>query len=127
MSHFLAELNKLEVWTTDIGNAYLEAKTKEKLIIIAGKEFGPLKGHLLRIDKALYGLHTSSLRWHKRFAGVMKELGFTPCKAAPNVWMRPNGNMYKYVAVYVDNLAMVIKNPQGFVALLEKKYNFKFK
>ena len=28
---FLAELNKLELWGTDIGNAYLEAKTQEKL------------------------------------------------------------------------------------------------
>ena len=26
---FLAELNNLEVWATDIGNAYLESKTKE--------------------------------------------------------------------------------------------------
>ena len=33
---FIAELNKLEAWATDIGNAYLEAKTKEKLFIIAG-------------------------------------------------------------------------------------------
>ena len=28
---FLAELNELEIWATDIGNAYLEAKTKEKV------------------------------------------------------------------------------------------------
>ena len=30
---FLAKLNNLEVWGADIGNAYLEAKTKEKLYI----------------------------------------------------------------------------------------------
>ena len=34
---FLAELNGLEVWGADIGNAYLEARTKEKVYIIAGK------------------------------------------------------------------------------------------
>ena len=28
---FLAKLNNLEVWGADIGNAYLEAKTKEKV------------------------------------------------------------------------------------------------
>ena len=27
---FLAELNELEIWQTDVGNAYLEANTKEK-------------------------------------------------------------------------------------------------
>ena len=33
---FLAELNGLDLWATDIGNAYLEAETKEKVYIIAG-------------------------------------------------------------------------------------------
>ena len=42
---FLAELNDLEIWCTDIGNAYLEAYTKEKVCIIAGPEFGDLEGH----------------------------------------------------------------------------------
>jgi hypothetical protein len=31
---FLAELNQLEFWGTDVGNAYLEALTKEKVYII---------------------------------------------------------------------------------------------
>ena len=44
---FLAELNGMETWATDIGNAYLEAKTKEKLVIVGGPEFGELEGHLL--------------------------------------------------------------------------------
>ena len=30
---FLAELNDLDIWATDIGNAYLEAYTKEKIIL----------------------------------------------------------------------------------------------
>jgi len=57
---FLSELNELELWQTDIGNAYLEAKTKEKVYVIAGPEFGKeLEGHLLVIVRALYSLKTS--------------------------------------------------------------------
>ena len=56
---FLAELNKLEVYSMDIGNAYLEAQTSEKVYIIAGPEFGEREGHTLIIFKALYGLRTS--------------------------------------------------------------------
>ena len=41
---FLNELNSLELWGADIGNAYLKARTKEKLYIIAGKEFGECEG-----------------------------------------------------------------------------------
>src|SRR5688572_8202538 len=53
---FLAELNGLEVWKTDIGNAYLEALMSEKVCIQAGLKFGALADHLLIIYKALYGL-----------------------------------------------------------------------
>ena len=37
---FLAELNGLQAWATDISSAYLQARTKEKLYLIAGPEFG---------------------------------------------------------------------------------------
>ena len=42
---FVAELNGLELWAADVGNAYLEAYTKEKVYIIAGPEFEKLEGH----------------------------------------------------------------------------------
>ena len=53
---FLAELNGLETWSTDIGNAYFDAKTKELVYVIAGPEYGTLEGHILVIFKAIYGL-----------------------------------------------------------------------
>jgi Reverse transcriptase (RNA-dependent DNA polymerase) len=65
---FLAELNHLELWSTDIGNAYLETYTSEKVYIIVGPEFGDREGHILIISKALYGLRSSGARWHDRFA-----------------------------------------------------------
>ena len=46
---FLAELNDLAVWQTDIGNAYLDAYTKEKVYIIAGPKFVGLEGHIFFI------------------------------------------------------------------------------
>ena len=65
MTIFLGELNGLECWATDIGNAYLEADTKEKVCFRAGLEFGKLEGRTLIIIKALYGLCSSRLRWHE--------------------------------------------------------------
>ena len=59
---FLAELNNLKLWNTDISSAYLEAYTKEKVCILAGPEFDPLTGHRLLVDRALYGLQTSGQR-----------------------------------------------------------------
>ena len=39
---FLSQLNDLEIWGADVGNAYLESYTDEKLCIIAGPEFKEL-------------------------------------------------------------------------------------
>ena len=56
---FIGELDGMEPWATDIGNAYLEALTSENVCIRAGPEFRDLEGHLLIIYKALYGLKLS--------------------------------------------------------------------
>jgi hypothetical protein len=111
---FLAELNDLQTWATDIGNAYLEAKTSERVYIIAGPELGALKGHTLIIYKAIYGQRTSGLRWHERFSIVLQSEGFVPCIAEPDIWMRAKDDVYEYIAVYVDDLAFAMQNPEEF-------------
>ena len=46
----------LIICTCDIGSAYFEAYTREKLYIISGPDFKELEGHMLLVNKALYGL-----------------------------------------------------------------------
>jgi hypothetical protein len=58
----IAKLNDLEIWGTDVENAYLEPKTHIKVVFEAGEEFGLLAGHLFQIVKALYGLKSSGKR-----------------------------------------------------------------
>jgi Reverse transcriptase (RNA-dependent DNA polymerase) len=124
---FLAELNYLQTWATDIGSAYLEAETSEKVYIIAGPEFGNLIGHILVIKKALYGLRTSGVRWHERLSDCLREMGFQASWAEPDIWMRQNGEIYEYIAVYVDDLAIAAKDPMSIVNVLTNKYKFKLK
>ena len=101
---FLAKLNNLEVWGADIGNAYLEAKIKEKLYIVAGPEFEELEGHILVIYKALYGLKSSGLRWSQKIHDIMLDMGFSPSKADPCVWLRKAkcATKYEYVAILIQ-------------------------
>ena len=51
LAMFLAELNDLQLWGADVGNAYLQALTKEKLYIVAGPEYEELQGHVLVMYK----------------------------------------------------------------------------
>ena len=60
----LVEINGLMVCETDIGNAYLYGRTKEKLYVIAGQEFGHDQGKAMIIDRGLYGLRSSGARFH---------------------------------------------------------------
>ena len=112
---------------TDIGNAYLEALTDENVCIRVGPEFGALANHLLLIYKALYGHRSSGAHWHERLSDVLRKEDFTPCRAEPDTWMHKNGDQYEYVAVYVDDLAFAVKDPQAFVDVLKNNYNFKIK
>jgi hypothetical protein len=57
----------------------------------------------------------------------MSELGFFPCKAENDIWMRKSENTYDYIAVYVYDLAMAMKRPKTFVDILEQTYKFKTK
>ena len=126
---FLSQLNNLEIWGEDVGNAYLEAYTDEKLCIMAGPEFKELQGHLLIMVKALYGTRSGGARWHDRLFDILQEMKFKPSKADPDVWMRPEpgGTCYEYIAVYVDDLAIAAKDSQAFCNELKKKYNLKLK
>ena len=117
----------MELWATDMGNAYLEAYTAEKLFIVAGPEFGKLEGHMLIISKALYGLRTSGLRWHEQFSQHLREMGFEPCKAEPDIWMCWVDDLYEYIAVHVDDLCILSKDPKAITDMLTEQYVFKLK
>ena len=124
---FLSKLNDLEMWATDIGNAYLEAYTSEKLYIIASLEFSELEGHILIISKVLNGLRTSGLRWHQQFSDCLCDMCFIPSKAEPDIWMRHVNDHYEYIVVYVDDLAITSKDPKSIGNTLTKCHGFKLK
>src|SRR5688572_33174401 len=122
----LAKLNGLEVCAGDIGNAYLYGKTKEKVFIIAGPEFGAeLKGKTLIIHKALYGLKSSSARFHEHLSKTLLSMGYKPSKANYDLWMKHVGDNYEYNARYVDNVIVFSKDPMSVIEELKIIYVMK--
>jgi hypothetical protein len=89
MGFTVAGMNDLDVCTTDIGNAFLYGKNQEKVCTIAGLEFGSeLEGRQMIIDKGLYGLKSSSARFHKHLSMQLRKLGFLPTLADADLWIR---------------------------------------
>ena len=67
--------------------------------------------------QALYGLQSSSKMWHDKFSDVLHKLDFMPSYNNPDIWMRQNGDNYKYVTVYVNNPTFVLKESEVFLSI----------
>jgi Reverse transcriptase (RNA-dependent DNA polymerase) len=105
----IAPMNDLEIVAADVGNANLNADCQEKIWFIAGPEFGTKKGKVLIIRKALYGLKSSGAAWRALFSSTLHELGYTPSKGNPDVYLHPavkaNGTQYcEMLLVCVDDI-----------------------
>ena len=117
----LAELNGLKIMVADICSAYLLAQTKERIFFIAGPEFGERAGHLMVMRKACYGLRTSGKRYHDMVYDLLKEFGFRPSLADPDIYMRESDTGYEYVCVYVDDLTIAMKEPEKLLEQIRSR------
>ena len=126
---FLGKLNNLDIWGADIGNAYLEAFTDEKLYIVAGPEFQELEGYILIFLKAWYGLKSSCKTWAEVIHGTLRDMKVLPSKADPCIWLKkaPNLRCYEYIAVYVDDLCIAAESPRTIIQIFKTKYHLKVK
>ena len=102
---FLAEPNNLELWGAD-GDHNLQALTREKLYTVGGPEC-----------------------WHDKFFETLHQMGLKPSRADPDTQMKhsKDGSHYEYIAVYVDDLAICMKDPKSFCDALKKKYKLKLR
>jgi hypothetical protein len=122
---FLGELYGVSCCACDIGNAFLHGKTKEKVYITAGPEFGlDLHGKSLIIGKSLYGLKTFAARFHELSESLLR-LGFKKTKHDPDLWMVDKSSHYEYLATYVDDILIWSKDPMAVIKALEKTYMLK--
>ena len=71
----IEQIKEYQVFT-DVGNAYLQALTREKLSIVGGPEFEELQGHVLVMYKALYGTRSGGACWHNKFFDILHHMVF---------------------------------------------------
>ena len=121
----LSSLNNLDVCAADVSTAFLYGKTREKVYVIAGDEFGENKGKRMLIDKGLYGLASSAARFHETLSLTLRNMGFAPCRADHDLWMRDKGDHWEYIATYVDDLLVFSKEPMQIIDTIKKTYDLK--
>jgi hypothetical protein len=73
----------------------------------------------------LYGLKTSADRFHENLSESILRLGFKNTKHNTDLWMVDNSSHYEYLATYVDDILIWIKDPMGKIKSLKKTYMLK--
>ena len=76
------------------------------------------------IKKSLYGLATSARQWNVTLGDIIQNLGFTPTRADPDLWIRLNekGGKHEYIATYVDDLIIVSEQPMDYLDKIKKQH-----
>jgi hypothetical protein len=124
----ISKAQGLGVLAGDVGNAYLNAETKEKIYVRCGPEFGPeLEGRIAIIKKSLYGLKSRGAQWHAHFAKSLYKMGFQPTCFDHDVWIRNRGDNtgYDYISTYVDDFLITAKDPWVYMKQLQEIYAIK--
>jgi hypothetical protein len=83
----IAHRDNLKILCGDVGNAFVNATTKERVYSRAGPEFGEKEGLIVLLVKALYGLRTSAQRWRSVFPDFFRSMGFYPSRYDRDVWL----------------------------------------
>jgi len=125
MAFVLAAANGLDVCAADISTAFLYGRTREKVYIVCGEEFGEHAGKKAIVDGSCYGLKSSSSRFHEHLSTRLRAMKFVPSKADFDLWIRDKGDHYEYVATYVDDVLAFSKDPMSIIEELKKTYALK--
>ena len=116
-----SSLNDLPICACDIQNAYFQAPSSEKHYVVCGPEFGLENvGKHAIIVRALYGGKSTGADYWRHVRSAMEEMGFSSCKADPDVWLRPalksNGvEYYQHALLYTDYVLAIMEEPETFL------------
>lgn len=103
-------LNKsLTFHQINIKSTFLKAPLEE-YIYLNPPEGVELNGHILRLNKAIYGLMQAPNAWHKTLSECLFQIGFFQCEAETCVFWSKGTFTY----LHVDNSAIFSKDPEAF-------------
>ncbi len=120
----IADALGLQVLCGDIGNAFIQAMTKEKIYTRVGPEFGNRAYSMALITRALYGLTTSAERFRTLLADYLRSLGFNPSRYDRDVWMRLRDKKdgYDYICTHVDDFKIVAQDADSWLTKISHNF-----
>lgn len=96
--------HRWHIHSMDVSSAYLHARLRRPVYMRAPPGIAVPPGHVLRLDKSLYGLREAGAEWAAYLKRVLLKLGFTASVTEPCVYTRGSGEHAVIVVCYVDDL-----------------------
>lgn len=98
-----------EVHHMDIKSAFLNGELQEEVyveqpigFIVAGREH-----QVLKLKKALYGLHQAPRAWNAKLDSTLLSIGLGRSPSEPAIYTRRSNNDQLAIGVYVDDLVII--------------------
>jgi hypothetical protein len=95
-----------EVHHMDVKSVFLNGDLQEEVYVQqpAGFVNADSEHKVLRLRKALYGLHQAPRAWNTKLDDTLLSFGFVRCASEPAVYTRRQGSELLIIGVYVDDL-----------------------
>jgi hypothetical protein len=120
----LAALNDLYVMMGNIENAYLTAPITEKFWTVLDRKRA-------LVVRALYGLKSAVSASRNHLASCMEQLGWNPCIADRDLWMKEDAHpgdgvkYWAYILIYVDDILCAYHDPGTSLVQIDKYFKMK--
>ena len=127
----IAALNDLQVKASDVQNAFLTAPCEDQIWTMLSPEFGAEAGKKAFLVHTLYGLKLAGGSFGCHLADCMRTLGYSSCKAEPDLWYKPitcpddGFEYYAYVLLYIDDCLAIHHDAESILYELDKYFQMK--
>ncbi|MBW0530954.1 hypothetical protein O181_070669 [Austropuccinia psidii MF-1] len=119
-----------KIASIDISVAYHHSKLDEEIHVEAASEFRPhLRGKVMKLNKAMYGLKQAGRCWWLNLRNLMTEMGFQVEDLDQSLYFCKKGDLKIYVWMHVDDGVVFSNNEDALNDLrvdLEKHLKVKW-
>ena len=119
----IAAKTGLNLVADDIADAIVTAPCLEKIWTVARPEFEPKQGSVIRINRALYGLATSSRSFNEFLGDPLCHMVFELSRVDWDLWYKlsEDKTKYEYITTHLDNLIIAAIEPQKYMVQIEQE------
>ena len=101
----IAAAFNMPILSLDVSTAYLQAPLKET-VFMYGPEGSAVKGQVVQLKRALYGLKQSANAWNSTLCQYLERIGFKASVSDHCLLFRAHQGQRVFIAIYVDDILL---------------------